>query len=167
MVILYQLLSVNVLLQMYIKFKVERVVSMAMQSMTPEEVLKHGKRIQLFPDPRSRVRKTYLVQENGILVQHKYLDMGEGRTEIFYEPAEINEIYKQIEHVYSARRKGVLIARRSGSWKSNRANTLPLRWTPKGIGLKVKKVNELAVYETLEHPEQRARKRQTKRVGVG
>lgn len=101
--------------------------------MTPEEVLKYGKRVVLFSKGKRRHREEFVIQNNRIF-QQTFLFMGDRKHIIKTNPVEIMDIYNQIERVYSQQRKGVMIARRSGNYESNRKRLLPLRKTGKGMG---------------------------------
>lgn len=125
--------------------------------MTPEEVLKYGKRIVLFSEGKRTNTRVFVVEE-GRIFQQAILIMFEKRHVVKTNPVDIMDIYDKIERVYSQQRKGVLIARRSGNYKSNQKRLLPLKKTGKGMGEMVssldvaKKAYELL--ETVENHEQ-------------
>jgi hypothetical protein len=122
--------------------------------MTPEEVLQFGKRVHLFPEVNSKLRHIYYVQPNNILVRKTILWEAGQEIDVYHSPVEINEIYNQIERVYSEERKGILIARRSGNPNSTSYNNkypLPLKKTGKGMGKTVETFNANKVYKKLQH----------------
>lgn len=123
-----------------------------MTIMTPEEILIYGKRVVLFPEKGSKAHKIYYVQD-GHLVRFTKLWTEGVPVDIYHSPVEIGDIYHLIERVYSKKSKGILIARRSG----NRESHLPLKKTGKGIGVTVKKMNTLALYEQLNLTEEKVR----------
>ena len=102
-------------------------------TMTPEEVLKYGKRVVLFQKGKRRHRQEYVIEDYRLL-QRSYLFFDNRKHIITRNPVEIMDIYDQIERVYSRQTKGVLIARRSGNYESNRLRLLPLKKTGKGMG---------------------------------
>lgn len=125
--------------------------------MTPEEVLKYGKRIVLFSEGKRRNTRVFIV-EDGHIFQQVELIMFDRKNLIRTNPVEIMDIYNKIERVYSRQRKGVLIARRSGNYQSNKKRLLPLKKTGKGMGEMVSS-RELAaraytLLDTLENREQ-------------
>ncbi|MGM0220155.1 hypothetical protein [Enterococcus sp. AZ126] len=102
-------------------------------TMTPEEVLKYGKRVILFQKGKGRHKEEFVIQDNRIF-QQAFLFIGDRKHIRKTNPVEIMDIYDQIERVYSQQRKGVLIARRSGNYESNQKRLLPLKKTGKGMG---------------------------------
>lgn len=104
-----------------------------MATMSPEEVLKYGKRVILFQKGKGRYKEEFVIEDNRIF-QQGFLIMGDRKHIMETNPVEIMDIYDQIERVYSQKKKGVLIARRSGNYKSNQQRLLPLRKTGKGMG---------------------------------
>ena len=102
-------------------------------NMTPEEVLKYGKRVVLFQKGKGRYKEEFVIQDNRIF-QQAFLFMGDRKHITKTNPVEIMDIFDQIERVYSQQKKGVLIARRSGNFESNRKRLLPLKKTGKGMG---------------------------------
>lgn len=101
--------------------------------MTPEEVLQYGKRVILFQKGKGRRKREFIIQDNRIFQQA--IEYIEGcRHIIESNPVNIMNIYNEIERVYSQKNKGVLIASRSGNYKSNQTRLLPLRKTGKGMG---------------------------------
>ncbi|MCA5014540.1 MULTISPECIES: hypothetical protein [unclassified Enterococcus] len=106
---------------------------MTTTNMTPEEVLKYGKRVVLFQKGKGRHKQEYVIEDYR-LYQRSYLFIDKRKHIITTNPVEIMDIYDQIERVYSRQTKGVLIARRSGNYESNRKRLLPLKKTGKGMG---------------------------------
>jgi len=123
--------------------------------MTPEEVLKYGKRIVLFSEGKRRKTRVYVVEDGRIFQQGEFI-MFDRRHLWQTNPVEIMDIYNNIERVYSQKRKGVLIARRSGNYQSNKKRLLPLKKTGKGMGEMISST-ELAkrTYTVLENIENR------------
>lgn len=118
-----------------------------MNIMTPEEVLKYGKRVVLFPDAGSKAHKIYYVDGHK-LVRHTIL-WTEGRPiDVYHSPCSIEDIYPHIERVYSRNTKGILIARRAGN--QNQKHLAPLRKTGKGMGITLKKPKPIDIYQQLE-----------------
>lgn len=118
-----------------------------MNIMTPEEILKYGKRVVLFPEAGSKSHKIYYV-DGHTLVRHTIL-WTEGRPiDVYHSPCSIEDIYPHIERVYSRNTKGILIARRSGNRKQK--HPAPLRKTGKGMGITLKKPKSINVYQQLE-----------------
>lgn len=112
----------------YISVKERRV------PMTPEEVLKYAKRVVLFQKGKGRKKREFIIESDRIFQQAiLYL---EGRKHLIEtnQVDDIMDIYNEIERVYSRKNKGVLIASRSGNYKSNQARLLPLKKTGKGMG---------------------------------
>lgn len=102
-------------------------------TMTPEEILKYAKRVVLFQNGRRRNNREFVIEDNRIYQQ--VIQFVDGKKCIIKtNPVEIGEIYNQIERVYSQKSKGVLIAKRSGNYKSNQKQLLPLKKTGKGMG---------------------------------
>lgn len=102
--------------------------------MTPEEVLKYAKRVVLFQKGKGRKKREFIIESDRIFQQAiLYL---EGRKHLIEtnQVDDIMDIYNEIERVYSRKNKGVLIASRSGNYKSNQARLLPLKKTGKGMG---------------------------------
>lgn len=119
----------------YIRVK-ERRVPMPTTTMTPEEVLKYAKRVVLFQKGKGRKKREFIIQDHKIFQQEiLYIEGGKyiSKTEPI-DILDIYDIYDQIERVYSQKNKGVLLARRSGNYKSNQTRLLPLRKTGKGMG---------------------------------
>lgn len=106
---------------------------MTTTNMSPEEVLKYGKRIVLFSEGKGRNPRKYVIEDYRIF-QESYLYAENFKHVITGEPIDIMDIYDKIERVYSKKTKGILIARRSGNYRSNRQRLLPLRKTGKGMG---------------------------------
>lgn len=128
-----------------------------MTIMTPEEVLRYGKRVVLFPEPGSKARKTYYVDGNK-LMRHTVL-WAEGRQiDIYHSPCSIDSLYPYIERVYSQKRKGILIARRSDNRTSNQKNATPLKKTGKGMGATINRPKAIDVYSHLNIIEKKVRK---------
>lgn len=101
--------------------------------MTPEEVLKYGKRVILFQNKKGRKKREFVIEGDRIFQQT--IEYIEGRKHLIQtNPVELADIYNEIERVYSQKNKGVLLARRSGNYKRNQARLLPLRKTGKGMG---------------------------------
>ena len=103
-------------------------------TMTPEEVLKYAKRVVLFQKGKGRKKREFIIEGDRIFQQSNlYI---EGRKHLIEANLvdDIMDIYNEIERVYSRKNKGVLIASRSGNYKSNQARLLPLRKTGKGMG---------------------------------
>lgn len=123
-----------------------------MTIMTPEEILIYGKRVVLFPEKGSKAHKTYYVEE-GHLVRFTKLWTNGIPVDIYHSPVEIEKVYHLIERVYSQKSKGILLARRSG----NRESKLPLKKTGKGMGVTVKKLNMLAMYDQVNSVEKKVR----------
>lgn len=131
--------------------------------MTPEEVLRYGKRVVLFPEPGSKARKTYYV-DGSKLLRHTVL-WSEGRKiDVYHSPCTIEAVYPYIERVYSQKRKGILIARRSGNRTSNRKNVAPLKKTGKGMGHTINSPKPLDVYNQLNCVEKKVRKNAQKKL---
>lgn len=101
--------------------------------MTPEEVMKYGKRIVLFSEKKGRTPRIFVIEDNRIFQEAVYF-FSDRKCVTQTNPVKIKDIYNQIECVYSQKRKGVLLARRSGNYHSNQKRLLPLRKTGKGMG---------------------------------
>ena len=86
-----------------------------MATMSPEEVLKYGKRVVLFQKGKGRHKEEFVIEDNRIF-QQSFLIMGNRKHIQKTNPVEIMDIYDQIERVYSQKKKGVMIARRSGNY---------------------------------------------------
>ncbi|EGO8595686.1 hypothetical protein EH331_13670 [Enterococcus faecalis] len=119
-----------------------------MTIMTPEEVLKYGKRVVLFPQKGSKARLTYYVDGSRLVRQNVMWSNGV-QIDIIHSPVEIKEIYHLIERVYSQKKKGILIARRSGNRESNKKRLLPLNKTGKGMGAMTTKPKPIDIYTQL------------------
>ncbi|MFG5604689.1 hypothetical protein ACFJX8_16765, partial [Enterococcus faecalis] len=63
-----------------------------MTIMTPEEVLKYGKRVVLFPQKGSKARLTYYVDGSRLVRQNVMWSNGV-QIDIIHSPVEIKEIY--------------------------------------------------------------------------
>jgi hypothetical protein len=135
---------------------------MVYSEMTPEEVLRYGKRILLFPKARSKGREIFFVKDGRLVQQGKLMIDGQ-RVDIVNNSMYIEDIYPYIEAVYSQISKGVLIARRPGNRESNKRQLLPLRKTGKGMGHMIRCVQPLEVYNQLEFVQQEKEKRQERR----
>lgn len=123
--------------------------------MTPEEVLKYGKRVILFQKAKGRRKREFIIQDNRIFQQA--VEYIEGCRHIIESNlVDIMDIYNEIERVYSQKNKGVLIASRSGNYKSNQTRLLPLRKTGKGMG-ETLQGRQLAktVYQLMDEDNQR------------
>lgn len=131
---------------------------------TPEEVMTFGKRVHLFPEPGTRARKVYYVQENHCLVQQSILWEAGQRLVVRHHPVTIDEIYAKIERVYSRETKGVLIARRATRPQGNRRQWCPLKKTGKGIGATRVQRSPLAIYHHVQHLENVVQRHQQLRV---
>lgn len=102
-------------------------------TMTPEEVMKYAKRVVLFQKGKGRKKREFIIEGDRIFQQ--VIEYIEGRKRLIeMNPVELVDIYNEIERVYSRKNKGVLIARRSGNYKSNQTKLLPLKKTGKGMG---------------------------------
>ncbi|GGD03187.1 hypothetical protein [Enterococcus wangshanyuanii] len=123
-------------------------------NMTPEEVLKYGKRIVLFQKGKGRGKREFIIQDNRVFQQA--IEYIEGcRHIIESNQVEIMDIYNEIERVYSQKNKGVLIARRAGNYKSNQKRLLPLRKTGKGMGEVIQGARlAKAVYQLMDEDNQ-------------
>ena len=128
-----------------------------MAIMTAEEVLRYGKRVVLFPKKGSKARLTYYVDGHRLVRQNVMWSNGV-QIDVIHSPVEIKEIYHLIERVYSQKRKGVLIARRSGNRESNSKRLLPLNKTGKGMGIMVTKPKAIDIYDQLDFVEKRIQK---------
>lgn len=131
--------------------------------MTPEEVLRYGKRVMLFSESGSKARKTYYVDGSKLL---RYTVLwSEGRKiDVYHSPCTIESVYPYIERVYSRKTKGVLIARRFGNRTSNRKKNTPLKKTGKGMGIMINKPKEIDVYNQLNLVEKKIRKNSRKKL---
>ncbi|PQC14589.1 hypothetical protein CUM91_06165 [Enterococcus faecalis] len=125
-----------------------------MTIMTPEEVLKYGKRVVLFPQKGSKARLTYYVDGSRLVRQNVMWSNGV-QIDIIHSPIEIKEIYHLIERVYSQKKKGILIARRSGNRESNKKRLLPLNKTGKGMGAMITKPKPIDIYTQLDFVEKK------------
>ncbi|EGO7986218.1 hypothetical protein FEW53_002345 [Enterococcus faecalis] len=125
-----------------------------MTIMTPEEVLKYGKRVVLFPQKGSKARLTYYVDGSRLVRQNVMWSNGV-QIDIIHSSVEIKEIYHLIERVYSQKKKGILIARRSGNRESNKKRLLPLNKTGKGMGAMITKPKPIDIYTQLDFVEKK------------
>ncbi|EGO2715359.1 hypothetical protein IET03_002087 [Enterococcus faecalis] len=125
-----------------------------MTVMTPEEVLRYGKRVVLFPQKGSKARLTYYV-DGSRLVRQTVMWSNGVQIDVIHSPVEIKEVYHLIERVYSQKKKGILIARRSGNRESNKKRLLPLNKTGKGMGAMITKPKPIDVYTQLDFVEKK------------
>lgn len=138
-----------------------------MTIMSPEEVLRYGKRVVLFPESGSKARKTYYV-DGSKLMRHTVLWTEGRQVDIYHSPCSIDALYPYIERVYSQKKKGILIARRSGNGTGNRKNVAPLIKTGKGMGIIINKPKAIDVYNQLNIIEKKVRensRKEFKKVG--
>lgn len=132
--------------------------------MTPEEVLRHGKRIVLFPKSKTKGRETYFIQDGRLFQQGKlFIDGQRLEVDLVDQPMYIEDVYPYIERVYSQSSKGILLARRSGSREGNKRHPLPLRKTGKGMGNTLRQAQPLEVYEQMEATQREVTRRQKQR----
>lgn len=138
---------------------------MTTTNMSPEEVLKYGKRIVLFSEGKGRNSRIYVIEDYRIF-QESYLYFDDRKHITKRNPVEIMDIYNKIERVYSRKTKGVLIARRSGNYKSNQQRLLPLRKTGKGmcelITHKERSLEVFALMDCIENREEIQRQAQAR-----
>lgn len=127
---------------------------MATTIMTPEEVMQYGKRLVLFSEGKRRNPRIFVI-EDGRIFQQATLYFSDRTHVTKTNPVEIMDIYNQIERVYSCKRKGVLLARRSRKQHNTQQRVLPLKKTGKGMGQKLKGAQlAAAAYQIMTEMEQ-------------
>ncbi|WP_321386427.1 hypothetical protein [uncultured Enterococcus sp.] len=112
--------------------------------MTPEEVMKYGKRIALMPEKNMKGRDTYFI-EDGRLTRKEKVITGGIQSMFKDQSVSIEDIYPFIEMVFNRKTKGTVIARRHGNRESNENRQLPLKYTGRGMGGKLKAAQQSEV----------------------
>lgn len=132
--------------------------------MTPEDVMRLGRRIILFPKPGMKGRETYFIQDGRLFQRGKlFIDGQQIEVELVDQSMYIEDVYPYIERVYSRSSKGILLARRSGSREGNKRYPLPLKKTGKGMGDTLRQAQPLEVYEQMEATQREVTRRQKQR----
>lgn len=139
-------------------------MGMPRKVMTPEEVLECGKRIIVFPQSGKKGRDVYFVEDGRLTrIGMLWVDGVRHEVEIKDQSAYIEDIYPNIEMVYSKKKKGILLARRNGNRESNKHHPLPLRRTAKGMSEKLSRMQKTDAQSQMVAIQRVVNKRRKKR----